>query len=65
MMEKAQDIPLDVIFNTLHNVKVKDADHEFEDIEAPLPGSSSYVPIPNYQDKTMKKGVPAKEEIEE
>jgi hypothetical protein len=52
-MEKFQDIPLDVIFNTIHNVSVRDADDEFEDIQ-PLPGNSSYVPVPESQ--TMKKG---------
>ena len=29
IMEKAQDIDLEAIFNTIHNVQVKDVDHEF------------------------------------
>ena len=50
IMEKAQDIDLEAIFNTINNVKVKDVDHEFEEVEpAPLPGKSSYVPIPASQ----------------
>lgn len=54
VMEMAQDIDLEAIFNTIHNVKVKDA--EFEDVEA-LPGTSSYVPLPkNHDEKTIKKG---------
>ena len=53
VMEMAQDIDLEAIFNTIHNVKVHDA--EFEDVEA-LPGKSSYVPVPkNSENKTLKK----------
>ena len=62
VMECAQDIDLEAIFNTIHNVKVQDA--EFEDVEA-LPGTSSYVPVPkNSGDKTIKKGYQFKEEEE-
>ena len=45
-MEKAQDIPLEIIFNTINNVSTKDADDEFDDL-VPLPGNSSFVPVPN------------------
>ena len=44
VMERQQDIPLEDIFNTINNLKIKDADDEFE--EMPLPGNSSYVPVP-------------------
>ena len=54
VMEKAQDIDLDAIFNTIHNVKVKDVDNEFEEV----PGNSSYVPIPaSQQERPIKKAV--------
>lgn len=47
---------------------MKDADDEFEDVnEAPLPGNSSYVPVPASQ-KTIKKNdpiLPKQVEIEE
>lgn len=56
VMEKAQDIDLDAIFNTLKNVNAKDADEEFEEV----PASSSFMPVPaaQQQQKTMKKGAP-------
>ena len=61
-MEKAQDIDLDAIFNSIHNVKVKDVDNEFEEV----PGNSSYVPIPpSQQDRPIKKAVQKEQEIEE
>jgi hypothetical protein len=44
-MEKQQEIPLGTIFNTIHNIKVKDAEEEFEEVP-PLPGNSSFVPLP-------------------
>ena len=50
VMEQAQDIPLDFIFNTINNISVHDADDEFEEV----PGSSSYVPVPK-NEKTLKK----------
>ena len=65
-MEQAQDIPLDFIFNTIHNIAVHDADDEFEEV----PGNSSYIPVPASKvEKTVKKPVyvaqPKEEEIEE
>jgi len=68
VMEKAQDINLLEIFNTIHNISIMDAD--FEDVEeAPLPGNSSYVPVPTSQkERTIKKNeaiLPKQEEIEE
>jgi len=68
VMEKAQDINLLEIFNTIHNISIMDAD--FEDVEeAPLPGNSSYVPVPTPQkERTIKKNeeiLPKQEEIEE
>jgi TATA-binding protein-associated factor Taf7 len=51
-MEKMQTINITMISNTLHNLTIKDNDHDdFE--EVPLPGNSSYLPIT--QDKTIKK----------
>ena len=62
VMEKAQDIDLDAIFNTIHNVKVKDVDNEFQEV----PGNSSYVPIPaSQQERPIKKAVQKEQEIEE
>ena len=44
-MEKQQEIPLATIFNTIHNIKISDAEEEFEEVP-PLPGNSSFVPVP-------------------
>ncbi len=44
-MEKQQEIPLATIFNTIHNIKITDAEEEFQDVP-PLPGNSSFVPVP-------------------
>ena len=63
-MEKAQDIPLEIIFNTINNVKTKDADDQFDDL-VPLPGNSSFVPVPNEKTIKIEKTLKKKEEIEE
>lgn len=59
-MEKQQDIPLDVIINTIQNISFRDAtEEEFEEI--PLPANSSYVPVlANKTSKTATSGSPTK-----
>lgn len=44
--EKLQEMPVAGISNTINNIQIKDAgEDEFEDVP-PLPGNSSFVPIP-------------------
>jgi len=53
--EKLQELPVAGISNTINNITIKDAgEEEFEDVP-PLPGNSSFVPVPIQVTKTVKK----------
>ena len=63
--EKLQELPVAGISNTINNITIKDAgEEEFEDVP-PLPGNSSFVPVPAEVAKTVKKSTTSKPKVEE
>jgi hypothetical protein len=60
-----QELPVAGISNTINNITIKDVgEEEFEDVP-PLPGNSSFVPVPAEVPKTLKKNVTLKPKVEE